>query len=161
MVTIGQGRMTPGQDRAQMFVYAVLGAPIILGNDIRKMNQATQALVTASEVLRVDQDTDCVQGSLLHALGDTEVWGKPLNDSTFAVALLNKGSTSETVTVFFNDDGNCGGSCNGGDFYPAYFSSASVRDLWLKTDLGTHRNSFSATIPPMDAGIYKITPLTK
>lgn len=50
-----------GQYRAQMFLYAVLGAPLVLGNDIRAMDNFTFSLVTAPEVLAIDQDAACLQ----------------------------------------------------------------------------------------------------
>lgn len=44
-----------------MFLYAVLGAPLVLGNDIRAMDNFTFSLVTAPEVLAIDQDAACLQ----------------------------------------------------------------------------------------------------
>jgi alpha-galactosidase len=36
--------------------------------------------------------------------------------------------------------------------------SCSVRDLWKKSDLGRHENSFGAVLPAHGSGLYRITP---
>ncbi|KAH3759061.1 glycoside hydrolase family 27 protein [Pelomyxa schiedti] len=152
MLTIGQGSQTAGQYRAQMFIYAVLGSPLILGNDVRNVDEDTLTLLTAPEVLAVNQDTDCVQGSLLQSLGSTELWGKVLSDGTFAVALLNKGKYNETVNVYVTEETHS-------SFQPAMFPAAHVRDLWLQQDLGVVYGTFTVEVPAMDCLLYKFTPM--
>ena len=51
--------------------YAILGAPIIIAADIRSMESWAIDLYTAPEVLAVDQDKQCIQGSLSRAVGAT------------------------------------------------------------------------------------------
>ena len=50
MLSVGQGRQTQAQYRAQMLLWSVMGAPLILGADIRKMDAFTTSLLTAPEV---------------------------------------------------------------------------------------------------------------
>jgi hypothetical protein len=86
----------------QFFLWAILGAPLIMGNDIRTTDNWTVELLTSPEVLAVNQDVDCVQGSMARALDATETWIKPMHDGTFAVVLLNKGSQATNASVFFD-----------------------------------------------------------
>eukprot|EP00164_Ancoracysta_twista_P003251 GFYU01004338.1.p1 GENE.GFYU01004338.1~~GFYU01004338.1.p1 ORF type:complete len:461 (-),score=36.95 GFYU01004338.1:21-1370(-) len=153
MLTVGMGGQTEGQYRAQFFLWTILGAPLIAGNDIRHMNQFTVDLLTAREVLAVNQDPDCVQGSLVRSLGSWESWIRPLSDKTFAVVLLNKGDTETTATVYIDRQ-----KYYWGDFYPAFLQKVSVRDLFEQKDMGSFTDKFEAVIPPMDAKIYKFTP---
>jgi hypothetical protein len=60
------------------------------------------------------------------------------------VALFNLGSTSASVTVNWGDLGFAG--------------SASVRDLWSRSNLGTSSNSFSATLNSHASRLLKIVP---
>jgi alpha-galactosidase len=39
MLTVGMGGQTAGEYRAQFYLWAILGAPLILSNDIRTMAQ--------------------------------------------------------------------------------------------------------------------------
>ena len=73
-----------------------------MGNDIRTTDNWTVELLTSPEVLAVNQDADCVQGSMARALDATETWIKPLHDGTFAVVLLNKGSQATNASVFLD-----------------------------------------------------------
>ena len=43
MLSVGQGAQTQAQYRAQMLLWSVLGAPLILGADIRKMDAFAKA----------------------------------------------------------------------------------------------------------------------
>jgi len=157
MLTIGMGRQPLHQYRAMFFLWAVLGAPLIMGNDIRVMSDDVIALVTAPEVLAIQGDPDCVQGSQARALGATETWIRPLSDGSFAVVLLNKGDVATNCTVFLNDAGQGWGA--GEDFFPAGpFTRMDVRDLFLRRDLGRATRTFSYTVGPRDAAILKMTP---
>lgn len=154
MLTVGMGAQSQGQYRAQFFLWAVLGAPLILGNDIRKMDQFTVDLLTAPEVLAVDQDPECVQGSMSRSLGSWESWIKPLHDGDFAVVLLNKGENPTNATVHISRD------YNWGDFYPAFWGGAAyVRDIYHQINLGMFNDTFTAEIPALDAHIYRFTPI--
>jgi len=159
MLTVGQGAQSMGQYRAQFFLWAVLGAPLILGNDIREISEAHLRLLTAPEVLQVNQDSDCIQGSQARDMGSGETWIKPLSDDSFAVVLLNKGAHDAKLRVHFNDDGKGWGQ--GADFFPADFDRAHVRDLFARKELGVFDDGFSVTVPGNDAMIFKICPGSK
>jgi len=147
-LTVGQGRMSEGQYRAEMFLYAVLGAPLILSFDLTKVNQFTMDLVTNHEILAVNQDPDCVQGTNVKAYTAADVWIKPLTDGTFAVVLLNKDpSNSHEIEIDFEED-----------FFPSSWRQVMIRDLYAHKDLGTFTNSFKMEVPSLDAAILKITP---
>lgn len=154
MVTIGQGALSDGQYRAQMFIWSVLGAPIILGNDLRQVSSEVVNLLTATEVLAVDQDEECIQGSLSRADGASEIWTRPLSDGTFAVAILNKSSQPQNITIKW-----AGPYTNGGDMWPAQFLIAKVRDIYAQQDLGLAGETFTSLVPPLDARIFKIAPV--
>jgi len=152
MVTIGQGALSPGMYRAQMFLWSIFGSPIILGNDLRIIDRDTVALVTAPEVLAVDQDPQCVQGSLVRQEAGGELWARPLADGTFAVVMFNTSPTPLNMTLTLNGDKNYG------DLYPALVDSVLIRDIYAQTDLGVYSDSFSLIVDGQDAVILKLTP---
>lgn len=153
MLTVGQGAMTETQYRSQFFLWAVLGSPLILGNDVRSMDNFTIELLTSSEVLAVNQDKDCVQASLAHFEGATEVWVKPLSSRNFAAVLFNNGPEPANVTleISSNYQGN-------GDFYPATFPSAHLRDIYAQKDLGVYTDGYTALVQGYDAMILLVIP---
>lgn len=153
MLTLGMGGQTEAEYRTQFFLWAILGSPLVMGNDIRSMDAFTVDLATSPELLRVQNDSDCVQGTLLHSWDATEAWARPLADGSFAAVLLNKGSSYANATLSFDGDWH-----DQQDFYPASFPRAAVRDLHAGKDLGTFDHAFTTALPPHDAVILRITP---
>jgi len=137
-------------------------------------------LVTNPEIIAVNQDKDCVQGTKLSGMTDpdgnknlhnwaADVWIKPLSDGSFAATLINRDPRhSHPVRISFG----------AGDtmLFPAGpFSSMLVRDLHARLDLGTYLLQVevevsgglqcsvasapdTSKVPPNDARILKLTP---
>ena len=158
MLTVGMGAQTLAQYRAQFFLWAVLGAPLILSNDIRTIDSDALALVTNPEVIDIDQDADCVMGSLVSAKGSGETWIRPLADGSFAVVLLNKDqSRAQNITLFIAKSAG-----QWGDFFPVVFSDTQqllIRDVGARIDLGNFNYTFTATVGPTDAVMLRVTTL--
>ena len=72
MLTIGMGGLSQAEYRTELFLWTILGAPLILSNDIRHVDEWALQLLTNPEILAVQADSDCVQGSLSHAIDATE-----------------------------------------------------------------------------------------
>jgi alpha-galactosidase len=133
MLEVGNGGMSEDEYRTHMSLWSILAAPLIAGNDLSKMTPYTLELLTNREVIAVDQDPLGKQGYRVAQEGPFEVWMKPLADGSKAVGLFNRQRTTEQMTVDFSAIG-----ING---------EATVRDLWLKKDLGTFHGIFSAYVP--------------
>jgi len=114
------------------------------------------SLLTAPEVIAINQDNECVQASLVRTRAGGEIWIKPLRDKTFAVVLLNNLTIPLNITVLFDYKEN------DGEFAPCdydWFDPVRIRDIFERRDVGLFRNSFTAAVPGHDAKIYKFTPL--
>jgi len=116
-----------------MSLWAILAAPLIAGNDLSKMTPYTVELLTNREVLAVDQDPLGRQGYRIAQEGPFEVWMKPMGDGSKVVGLFNRQRFAEEMTVDFSQIG--------------ITSEAIVHDLWLKKDVGTFKDKFSAFVP--------------
>jgi alpha-galactosidase len=136
MMEVGNG-LNDTEGRAHFSLWAIMAAPLIAGNDLRKMSAATKATLTNTEVIAVDQDPMGVQGRLVASPAtNLQVWSKTLTGTnTRAVALLNRGSASASITVQWSALGIPTGA-------------ATVRDLWSHTDLGSFSGSYTATSVP-------------
>jgi alpha-galactosidase len=84
--------MTGAQAQAQLSMWAILAAPLILGSDPRALSAASIAMLENREVIAIDQDPLGIQGRVLNQHGSGQVWVKPLAGGDRAVALLNRGS---------------------------------------------------------------------
>ena len=56
MLEIGNGGLTPDEERSQLGLWAMLAAPLVIGTDLVRADPATVALLANRAVLAVDQD---------------------------------------------------------------------------------------------------------
>ena len=126
-----------------------------MGNDIRHMDNFTIDLVTSEQVLAVNQDPQCVQGSMVRRMALRNVDQAPLRRIVCGF-IMNKADFSANTTVYFDNGGELWGS--GVDFFPAIFDEMLVHDLGTGTDLGIHSSTFTTTVPAHDALLFKMLP---
>jgi alpha-galactosidase len=134
MLEVGNGGMTATEYTAHFSLWALLNAPLLLGNDLRSMSAATLNIIRNSEIVAVDQDWGGSQGRRVRDLGETEVWAKPMSDGSIATVLFNRTASATTITTSAAEIG-LGGS-----------SSYNVRNLWTATN-STSTGTLSASVP--------------
>lgn len=141
----GLGGCTYDEYKSQFSLWCIMAAPLFISANVATLSQTYVDMLTNPEVIAVDQDSACVQGSRVVQNGTSEVWRKPLGTSgtTKAVALLNRGSSTTNITVNWSDIGLASGN-------------ATVRDLWARADMGTYINSYTASVPPHGTVMLKI-----
>lgn len=97
MLQIGNGELTMAENRAHMFVWAVLNAPLMAGNDLTQMSDEVRDLLAHPGIISIDQDWGGQQGRRVFVEGDLEIWSKPMSaESGWSAAsvLLNRGETA-------------------------------------------------------------------
>jgi alpha-galactosidase len=148
MMEVGNG-LNDTEGRAHFSMWAIMAAPLIAGNDLRRMSAATRETLTNAEVIAVDQDPLGVQGQLVASPAtNLQVWSKRLSGAgSRAVVLFNRGTTSASISVSWSALGLAAGK-------------ATVRDLWSHADLGTFTDAYTAAaVPGHGAVMLKITSL--
>ncbi|GAB3779795.1 alpha-galactosidase [Dyella agri] len=136
MLEIGNGGMSDVEYRAQFSLWAMIAAPLIAGNDIAHMSDATRAILLNRDVIAVDQDNLGRAGHRVRKNGDLEVWARPLADGGRAVVLFNRGEHPADITADWTDLG-----------FPAT-AALKVRDLWANKSLGRASGHFTANVAP-------------
>lgn len=99
MLEVGNGGMTNTEYQTHFSMWAILAAPLIAGNDLLHMTEATREILTNKEVIAVDQDPEGKEGYKISDNGDQEVWVKPMSDGSYAVLLLNRGEDRVFMTT--------------------------------------------------------------
>jgi len=94
MLEVGNGKMTSEEYKTHFSMWAMLAAPLIAGNDLRGMDEATRTILTNKEVIAIDQDVLGKQAVKYMDMGEYEVWIKPLENSEIAVCFLNRSNES-------------------------------------------------------------------
>jgi alpha-galactosidase len=146
MLEVGNG-MTYNEDKAHFSLWCMLAAPLMAGNDLRKMSDQTRSILTDRDAIAVDQDVLGIAGFKYAALDGLEIWIKPLANNELAICFLNRSAKPKAVTYNWKDhpikDTLSGINI---DFNT---SAYKIYDIWqkkamgntnrvLKTDLGVH-----------------------
>lgn len=122
-MTAAQPALTEDEQRSHFSLWAMLGAPLLAGNDLRSMSSAAREILTNRDVIAVDQDP---QLSRPHTVGgDPRIWARSLADSSVAVAFFNNSDTSADLATTARAVGL--------EPAPCY----SVRDLWTHAEFTT------------------------
>jgi alpha-galactosidase len=146
MMIVGNGKLTTAEYRAHFSFWCLLSAPLISGNDLRKMTPETKEILMNKEVIAIDQDPLGKQCSRIRDDGDLEVWAKQLKDGSRAVILFNRSKEPATIAFTWPEIG-----------YPAKLS-AEVRDLWQHKSIGKFTGKYEANVPGHDVVMIKVMP---
>ncbi|RNI31641.1 glycoside hydrolase family 27 protein [Rufibacter latericius] len=147
MMEVGNG-MAVNEDRAHFTMWSMIAAPLIAGNDLRKMSKETVAILTDKEVLAINQDKLGIQGLKLSAKDSLETWVKPLDGGKWAVTFLNRAKNPQKVTFDWkktpiNDDLSK-------RELNANTTTYKIWNVWTKKAQGTTKKAFEATVPAHD-----------
>src|SRR5215472_381256 len=142
MLEIGNGHMSDDEYRTHMSLWALTAAPLLAGNDIRSMSDATKSILLNKEVIAIDQDRLGKQASPVKN-GNLETWIKPLKDGSVAVGVVNLDSAQGNATIKASDL-NLKGSAHSG------------RDLWAHKDVKFENGEYSAPVPAHGVLLLKV-----
>lgn len=142
MMLIDNGGLTVDESRTHMTLWVMLAAPLILGNDLRKMPGEIREILLNREVIGIDQDARGLQGQRLFREGDIEVWIKELSEVSKAVALYNRGPRKREFAVNWSKIG--------------VSSPRMVRNLWPEVEIRSDSVGFVASIPAHGSALLRV-----
>ncbi|KAG6625149.1 hypothetical protein CIPAW_16G076100 [Carya illinoinensis] len=146
MLEVGNGGMTTEEYRAHFSIWAIAKAPLLIGCDIRAMDNVTLELLGNEEVIAVNQDKLGVQGKKVKKDGDLEVWAGPLSDGKVPVVLWNRGPSNARVFANWSDIGL------------KSTTVISARDLWEQSTESLVDGQLSADLESHASRMYVLTP---
>lgn len=146
ILEIGHPSLSPTEQRTHMSLWCILAAPLLVSTPLDSISNATLALLTAPEVIAVNQDPLGIQGMSVPCVGNgtgsetAKAWLKPLVNKTHALLLMNSDSSPQSITVQWSSLGLCSNDAGvGGCEY-------DVRDLWMRQPVGTVDESWSVVV---------------
>ncbi|WP_294391676.1 glycoside hydrolase family 27 protein [uncultured Sphingomonas sp.] len=140
MLEAGNGGMSDDEYRTHMTLWAIMAAPLMLGNDLRTMSPATIALLENRGVIAIDQDPLGRQGRRIRKDGGAEIWAKPLRDGSVAIALFNRSEAARPVAFTAED--------------ASLKRIGSLRDVWAGVPDNPARRSW--TLPAHGAVLLRL-----
>jgi alpha-galactosidase len=146
MLITGMDGLSETQNRSFHSLWCMMAAPLMAGNDLRRMTASTIEILTNREAIGINQDPLGKQGHIVRTEGQAQIWAaKPLFDGSQAVLVFNSGTTQASVHVAWADIGN------------PQSSVLYVRDLWTHQTTGPHRGGITVTVLPGDVAFLRIS----
>ncbi len=144
MLIVGMSGFSQAQNRTHFALWAISSAPLLAGNQLDTMSNDTKSVLTNAEVIAIDQDPLAHQGTKVSDDSGRQVYSKVLSGTNRrAVLLLNRSTSAAMITVRFADIG--------------LGTTASVRNVWTATDLGSQTTSYATSVPAQDSVLLVVT----
>ncbi|CAM3644071.1 glycoside hydrolase family 27 protein [Mucilaginibacter galii] len=154
MLEVGNG-MSYAEDKAHFSIWCMLSAPLMAGNDLRKMSAQTKEILTNKEAIAINQDAMGVSAYRSSATDSLEVWVKPLSNNNWAVCFLNRAGHAQNVNYAWAEHAlQDAQSKQSADFTKTTYK---LRDVWAKKDAGTTKKAFKQSIAAHDAVMFMLT----
>ncbi|HTM93697.1 MAG TPA: glycoside hydrolase family 27 protein [Flavisolibacter sp.] len=153
MLEVGNG-LTPAENRSHFSLWAMLAAPLMAGNDLRKMSEETRSVLTNKEVITVDQDVLGIQGFKYSDKDSVQIWFRPLNNGDWAVCFVNRSASPKTIEFSWQNENVVDVLFN--KALDAKTTTYKIRDLWTKKNSGDTKKHSKALIQPHDVLMLRL-----
>ena len=145
---VGLAGCTDVQYKTHYSIWALLGSPLMIGCDIRNMNQETKDILMNPEMIAINQDPLCRQPVRLTGIWsgeDVVLYSRQLSNGDLAIGLFNMSDKKTTVNLNLDELG---------------LPLSTQRTLHLKEVwTGEERNVPNATLrrelEPFDCAVYR------
>jgi len=153
MLEVGNG-MSVAEDRSHFSLWCMLAAPLIAGNDLRKMTEATKEILTNKEIIAVNQDVAGMEGFLYKSKDSLEIYVKPLSNDDWAVCFLNRSHGPMKVNFNWKDeiitDTLFKRTMNTNEH------TFKIRNLWTMSNMGDTQKPLTAMLPSHDVIVVRL-----
>ncbi|AWB65978.1 alpha-galactosidase [Saccharobesus litoralis] len=144
---------TLGENRAHFAMWAMLAAPLIIGTDVRQLDQPILDILLNREIIAINQDPLAIQGFRYYQDEKLEIWLKLLTGGDFALAFLNRSQQGVEHTLKFDlldleDSLHHWRSKFAENHY-------TIVDLWNGENSRDTRSALTVQIAPRDVQIYR------
>ena len=138
---------TQEEYRTHFALWCLSAAPLLIGCDIRKMDDATKEILINRELISVNQDPLGKQGYIAKRNEDSDIWVKPLSQNSLALGLFSRSDTVKEIKVCWEELGF------------AENIRFSLRDLWKHSDLGVYNSKIICTVQPHGMVVLRLMPV--
>jgi alpha-galactosidase len=140
--------LTQTEDKAHFSIWCMMAAPLMAGNDLRKMSKETISILTDKDAVAIDQDKLGVAAYLHYKKDSLQIWFKPLENGDWAACFFNRSSVAKEVKFDWKNetvkDPVSGRSIDWKN------EGYSLYDVWQKKDAGSVKNILRTTLASHD-----------
>lgn len=155
MLEVGNGKLTTDENRAHFTLWCMMAAPLVLGNDVRKLldgsdeSKSILDIITNKSLILVDQDPLAKPAKRIKKAA-VDIIARPLYNGDTVVCFFNKSSASKTLEFEINslkEDSYLDFNISAGGYH--------IHDLW--DDDRTHGDIITAAVPSHGVKVYRIS----
>ena len=146
MLEVGNAGLSLAESRSHFSLWCMLAAPLMAGNDARKMPDEIRGILTNRELIAVDQDPLGKEGFQFMEHPGKEIWAKELSAGSWAVCFFNNSESTVRIRVKWENL----------SFLKGVYG---IRDLWQKESLGTTAKDYTGDLAPHDVTVFRLAPV--
>ena len=150
---VGLEGLNDTQYKTHFSIWALLGSPLIIGCDIRNMNEETLKILTNKELIKINQDEDCRQVFKLTNIwdGNVKAYAKNLENGDIALGFFNLGSAAAIVRVNLDELG----------LPESTGKTLCMRNVWEDETVTVKNGTIIHDIQPFDCLVYRCKVVNK
>ncbi len=136
------------QYKTHFSIWAMMGSPLMIGCDIRNMNQATKDILMNEDVIRIDQDSACRQPVKLNGIWSGEdllLYSRQLENGDLAIGLFNLGEGEALARLNLDEVG----------LPHSTGKTLKMRELWTKEEFKVTNSTLIRKIAPYDCELFR------
>ncbi len=157
MLEVGNGKLTENENIAHFSLWCMMAAPLMLGNDIRKLldgnsnpvnNSSTLKILTNKQLIAIDQDVLCKPAKRIAKSVGVDILARPLSNGDVALCFFNPKSSARTARFSLEALTQ--------DSYLDFgkVSTYEIHDLW--SDERTVTSNISVSVPKHGVKVYRV-----
>lgn len=144
---VALGGCSDEEYKTHFSLWCMMNSPLMIGCDIRKMNDKTKEILTNKEIIAINQDIEGRQAYTIEQWNNSNCLGyvKPLRDGSYAIGFFNMGDDKGEMSLQFWDIGLPAASGYGFTF----------RDVWSHEDIGVFSEGYKCNLEPHCCAVYR------
>lgn len=142
------GGCTDTEYKSHFALWAIMNSPLMIGCDVRKMNDATKKILMNQDIIAINQDSECRGPYCIKQWNNPEnvmALIKPLSNGDYAIGMFNFSDQPSEMSLQFWDIGLPTASGRGMSMY----------DCWEHKELGTFTERYVTTIESHDCFVLR------
>lgn len=145
---VGLAGCTDVQYRTHYSIWAFLGSPLMIGCDIRDMNQATKDILRNPEMIAINQDPLCRQPVRLKGIWSGEdviLYSRQLSNGDMALGLFNMSGKKTTVNLNLDELG----------LPLSTGRTLKLKEVWTGEERNVPNATLRKELEPFDCAVYR------
>ncbi|KAG9237373.1 glycoside hydrolase superfamily [Amylocarpus encephaloides] len=133
--------------RTHFSMWSMVNSPLLIGADVRTLSRASLETLMNQEIIALNQDPLGLPAVVVWEADDksAQIYGKELQDKSYGVAMLNRGSSTREMSISPRRD------------LTIPWDEYRVRDLWRHKDRGPYDVPFGVEVMAHEARVFRLS----